>query len=165
MRAQGQFPDMRFPRHRHRQLSSSTDNSLMYGPPHEMEWEYRGWKAPFLNSFHPLLHPIMPSNHLPLYTWLKNASEERIFAFAALPKGCAAANDRAFWPCKNIRLFYLRNTLPQYTTSIDFLSSFLPKDSMVGGFWVILLGFQERKHQPFPMAQPFYWILFKKRTR
>ena len=26
-------------------------------------------------------------------------------------------------------------------------------DTMVGGFWVIPLGFQEGKHQPFPMAR------------
>lgn len=57
-----------------------------------------------------------------------------------------------FWLCNK----YLAVLSPQYnTTSIDFIqfSAFLPMDTMVGGFWVIPLGFQEGKHQPFPMAR------------
>ena len=57
-----------------------------------------------------------------------------------------------FWLCNK----YLAVLSPQYnTTSIDFIqfSAFLPMDTMVGGFWVIPLGFQEGKHQPIPMAR------------
>ena len=60
-----------------------------------------------------------------------------------------------FWLCNK----YLAVLSPQYnTTNIDFLSNFLPMDSIVGGFLVIPLGFQEGKHQPFSMARLYVGV-------
>ena len=99
-----------------------------------------------MKGFHPLLHSITPSNHLPLDTWLKSASEERIFPFAALPKGCAAANDRVFWLCNR----YLAVLSTQYnTTSIDFLSNFLlfcRWTLWLGDFWLFHWDFKRLCH-------------------
>jgi len=83
----------------------------------------------------------------------KNTFEDRIFAFAALLKGCAAANDRVFCPCNK----YLAVLSMQYnTTSIDFIQF-----SADGHYGWGILGYSigiSKKHQPFPMARLYVGV-------